>query len=130
MNLEVLKTINETNVFDLKLGLRTMTDKEWQNVFNVLKINTLRIHNRKTRYLRRKCSGYLLYLSDGDNIDTTQDGYYCNYINDVLRNIRNGERDYCYHIYQVAELLRFEPKLNTVLVHKNDMDYIEVWLER
>ena len=88
------------------------------------------MQSRKTRYLRRKCSGYLSYLSKGNNIDTTQDGYYCNYINDVLRNIRNGERDYCYHIYQVTELIKFEPKLNTMLVHKNGMDYIEVWLEK
>ena len=38
----------------------------------------------------------------------TQYQNYCNFINDILLSIRNGEPDYCYYIYQVAELLKYE----------------------
>lgn len=38
----------------------------------------------------------------------TQYQYYCRYINDILWSIRHGKVDYCYYIYQIAELLRFE----------------------
>lgn len=34
--------------------------------------------------------------------------YYCSYINDILLNIRSGEIDYCYYIYQISELLKYE----------------------
>ena len=52
---------------------------------------------------------------------------YCSYINDVLSNIRAGQVDYCYYIYQIMQLLKF---------HYNDLKtkycdgYWEVWLER
>lgn len=38
----------------------------------------------------------------------TQYQYYCDFINDILSNIRRGNTDYCYYIYQIAELLKFE----------------------
>ena len=33
---------------------------------------------------------------------------HCDFINSILSNIRKGESDYCYYIYQIAELLQFE----------------------
>lgn len=33
---------------------------------------------------------------------------YCKFINDVLRTIRSGKSDYCFYVYQIADLLRFE----------------------
>lgn len=38
----------------------------------------------------------------------TQYQYYCDFINDILLNIRNGEIDYCFFIYQISELLKYE----------------------
>ena len=38
----------------------------------------------------------------------TQYQYYCDFINDVLNSIRRGKSDYCYYIYQIAELLKYE----------------------
>lgn len=38
----------------------------------------------------------------------TQYQCYCGFINDVLNNIRRGKPDYCYYIYQIAELLKYE----------------------
>lgn len=39
---------------------------------------------------------------------------YCSFINNILRNIRRGEIDYCFYIYQVAELLKYEERLKVV----------------
>ena len=52
---------------------------------------------------------------------------YCSYINDVLRNIRKGQVDYCYYIYQILDLLKFH---YSDLKTKYCDGYWEVWLER
>ena len=52
---------------------------------------------------------------------------YCSYINDVLNNIRMGQIDYCYYIFQIMELARFH--YNTLRTKYCD-GYWEVWLER
>lgn len=55
---------------------------------------------------------------------------YCSFINDVLSTIRRGETDYCYFIYQIADLLQFEPNLRTRLCCEDRLcPYFEVWLE-
>lgn len=33
---------------------------------------------------------------------------YCDFINDILLNIRDGNTDYCFYIYQIADLLKYE----------------------
>lgn len=38
----------------------------------------------------------------------TQYQRYCDFINSILKNIRCGHIDYCFYIYQVAELLKYE----------------------
>lgn len=38
----------------------------------------------------------------------TQYQRYCDFINSVLKNIRKGHIDYCFYIYQIAELLKYE----------------------
>lgn len=58
-----------------------------------------------------------------NSIDTyhgkTQYQYYCDSINDILYNIRKGEPDYCYYIYQIAELLKYEyDRLQAVWLEK------------
>lgn len=55
---------------------------------------------------------------------------YCSFINDVLTSIRKGETDYCYFIYQIADLLQFEPELQTRLCNEDRLcPYFEVWLD-
>lgn len=52
---------------------------------------------------------------------------YTRYINSVLNSIRNGNDDYVYHIYQIADLLRFEhDRLRTEYVKEDG--YFRVWL--
>jgi hypothetical protein len=50
----------------------------------------------------------------------TQYQYYCGFINDILKNIRNGQVDYCFYVYQVAELLKYEHDRLKVTWLKND----------
>lgn len=38
----------------------------------------------------------------------TQYQRYCDFVNSVLKNIRDGHVDYCFYIYQIAELLKYE----------------------
>ena len=45
---------------------------------------------------------------DGSSNEDSEEYYYCSFINDVLVNIRNGQVDYCYYIYQISELLKYE----------------------
>ena len=56
---------------------------------------------------------------------------YCSYINDVLKNIREGQVDYLYFIFQIEELLRFHLQdLRTKYVPDGGCGYWKVWLER
>lgn len=52
-------------------------------------------------------------VSESYNWNATYHGktmyqYYCSFINDILRNIRKGNCDYCFSVYQVADVLRYE----------------------
>ena len=38
----------------------------------------------------------------------TQYQRYCDFINDTLKSIRKGHIDYCFYIYQIEELLKYE----------------------
>lgn len=94
-----------------------MTDEEWQEYFSELrkKIKPSSEHLMKTSYSiwvnGYKDISYFTYHSD------TEWQYYCKFINSVLRTIRGGECDYCYHIYQISDLLRFEhDKLKTLWI--------------
>ena len=48
------------------------------------------------------------YHLNGEYHGKTQYQYYCDGINDILSTIRRGEIDYCYHIYQIEDLLKYE----------------------
>lgn len=134
--LELKDTLTLLYSADDKKLLKEMTDFEWQEKYVVLK--TI-VKPSKERKLTRKCGSVRVVNRNwslscsgyGDGIDTL-DSRYCAYINDVLKVIRTKgkkpKKDCCYHIYQVAELLRFEPELVTKLVHDCNNTYFDVWL--
>ena len=108
--------------------LKTLTDNEWQECLDLLRtITPTTIEKRLKRKLGRVVIGRNWTLSGGesDSLDT----YYITFINSVLKSIRSGETDYCFYTYQIAELLRFEPKLQARLIH-NDCSHFEVWLDK
>lgn len=54
---------------------------------------------------------------------------YKQFINGILFFIRQGEIDYAFYIYQIEDLLRYEPRLKTRYVRDSgDFSYFEVWL--
>lgn len=107
----------------------SMTDKKWQKEFNLQKL-FITPHPKEVTKLKGKYSkesGIWNEEAQGIYYGCTTWQSYCSYINDVLNNIRAGQIDYCYYIYQILDLLKF---------HFNDLrtkycdGYWEVWLER
>ena len=107
----------------------SMTDEKWQKEFNLRKLFITplpkEIKRMKGKYSRE--SGTWNTETQGEYQGCTNWQSYCSYINDVLSNIRAGQIEYCYYIYQILDLLKF---------HYNDLKtryrdgYWEVWLER
>lgn len=107
----------------------TLTNEKWQKEFNVRKM-FVTPYPKNIKKLGRKFSRESGMWNDetmGTYHGVTGWQAYCNYINDVLNNIRSGQIDYCYFIFQIMDLLRF---------HYDDLrtkyrdGYWEVWLER
>lgn len=91
-----------------KIAPVKMTDDEWQKYFEELRSNIKPYPKRymETSYpiLVNGYNGINYFAYCGD----TEWQYYCKFINSVLSTIRKGEFDFCYHIYQISDLLRFE----------------------
>lgn len=107
----------------------TMTDEKWQKEFALQKMFITPFPKEITRLKGKYCreSGKWNEETQGTYDGATSWQTYCNYINDVLGNIRAGQTDYCYYIFQILDLLKF---------HYDDLrtryrdGYWEVWLER
>lgn len=126
MNLEELKTLKIISNTDGR-PLSSLTDEKWQKEINIRKL-FITPYDKKIKKL--KGSGFAEYDREkGENQSAyygqTNWQEYCRYINDVLKNIRSGQTDYCYYIYQIEDLLKFHyDELKT----KYCGGYWEVWL--
>lgn len=78
------------------------TDSQWQLDFHKLKDTVIPSSAKKLAVPSEYCAHGEEYHGE------TQYQCYCHMINDILANVRHGGTDYCFYIYQVAELLRFE----------------------
>jgi len=105
-----------------------MTDAKWQKEFNLRKLFITPYPKTIT-----KLKGQ--YSKESGTWNEEKQGIYhgcttwqscCSYINDILNNIRCGQVDYCYYIYQILDLLKFH--YNTLRTKYCD-GYWEVWLE-
>lgn len=106
-----------------------MTNEKWQKEFNLRKMfitpHPKNVNKLKGQYSKE--SGTWNEETKGTYHGCTTWQSYCSYINDILNNIRSGQVDYCYYIYQILDLAKF---------HYNDLKtkyrdgYWEVWLER
>lgn len=128
MTLEELKEMRLISNTDGR-PLPSMTDEKWQMEFHVRKLLT-EPYGRSIKKLGRRFSmesGKWNGETMGRYCGRTNWQEYCAYINDVLRNIRAGQTDYCYYIYHITDLLKF---------HHDDLrtrycgGYWEVWLEK
>ena len=106
-----------------------MTDEKWQKEFNLRKmfITPYPKDIKKLKGQHSKESGMWNEETQGTYHGCTSWQSYCSYINDILNNIRSGQIDYCYYIYQILDLAKFH--YNTLRTKYCD-GYWEVWLER
>ena len=127
MTLEELK---EMRIISNTNGRPTpyLTDEKWQKEFNVRKL-FITPHSKDVKKLKghhSKESGKWNEETQGTYHGQTNWQEYCSFINDVLKNIRSGQVDYCYYIYQIMDLAKFH--FNTLRTRYRD-GYWEVWLE-
>lgn len=107
----------------------TLTNEKWQKEFSVRKlfITPYPKEVKKLKGQYSKESGMWNEETQGTYYGCTSWQSYCSYINDILNNIRSGQVDYCYYIFQILDLIKF---------HYEDLrtkycdGYWEVWLER
>ena len=105
-----------------------ITDKEWQQMFSLLKLTT---PVSKEKRFRNTVSSVKVNGMCQQEKEETQWRYYIQYINNVLSNIRNGEHDVCFFSYQIKDLLKFEnTRLKTKLINDNGFVYFDVWLDK
>ena len=123
--LREMKLISNTN----GRPTSTITDEKWQKEFNIRKM-FITPYSKDVKRLGGKFSEESSVWNEetmGDYHGQTNWQEYCAYINDVLRNIRAGQIDYCYFIYQIMDLAKFY--YNELKTRYCD-GYWEVWLER
>ena len=127
MNLDQLKKMKVISNTDGRPS-EHLTDEAWQKEFDIRKL-FITPYKRKIK----KLGGRFSRESSGstEEIPRTYDGCtnwqsYCSFVNDILHNIRAGQVDYCYYIYQIMDLAKF---------HFHDLKtrycdgYWEVWLD-
>lgn len=121
-------TLEEFNRVDIRTGRPCLhwNNKKWQAFYKILRLKVTPIKNPEYRKMR--CSS--VRLAEGEEYQgETNYQSYCRYLNDVLTSIRLGGTEYCYYIYQIADLLKFEPNLKTRFCGGDELSpYIEVWL--
>lgn len=107
----------------------TLTDEKWQKEFQVRKLFVKPVGKKVTKLSGKHSRESGMWNSElnGEYLGTTNWQDYCCYMNDVLRNIRAGQVDYCYFIYQITTLLKFH--YNNLRTRYRD-GYWEVWLEK
>lgn len=106
-----------------------LTDEKWQKEFRVRKM-FIRPYPKKYKKLGGKYSkesGLWNNETQGNYDGPTNHQMSCSHINDILCNIRSGQVDYCYYIYNIMELAKFH--YNSLRTKYCD-GYWEVWLER
>lgn len=107
----------------------TLTDEKWQKEFNIRKLFVKPYDKSITKLGGKysKESGMWNEETQGEYYGATNWQEYCSFINDILKNLKTGQIDYCYYIYQVMDLVGFY--YNNLRTKYCD-GYWEVWLER
>lgn len=121
--LKELKLVSNTN----GRPSSDLTNERWQKEFTIYRMLTTPSKNKKMggRYSRE--SGCWDEDRNGIYTGATNWQEYCAFINDVLSNIRSNQCDYCYYIYQIQDLLKYEP---VRLCSEYCDGYWRVWLDK
>ncbi len=129
MTLEELKEMRIISNTDGR-PTSTLTNEKWQKEFKVRKLFVTPYkegHTKKLTGTHYKESGQWNNEKHGSYDGCTNWQSYCTYINNVLKNIRAGQIDYCYFIYQIMDLLKFH--FADLRTRYRD-GYWEVWLAK
>ena len=106
----------------------TMTNKQWQNKFLLMKALVTPSQDYKLRYRDTFEKKYEHSDDDIEYYGSTTWHYYVLFINSVLTSLRKGEVEYAYYCYQVRDILRFEhDRLQTEYLPSQQM--VKMWLE-
>lgn len=127
--LKEMKLISNTN----GRPSSTLTDEKWQKEFALRKMFIKPYDKSITRLGSKysKESGMWNEETQGTYYGTTNYQDVCAHVNDILLNIRAGQIDYCYYIYNVMEIAKFHfTDLKTKYFPCDGNGYWEVWLER
>jgi len=89
------------------------TNQQWQNDLAELKEKIEPSPRKRMVTIRESAKK----TESGSYYGKTQYQYYCAFINDILEQIRSGQEAFCYYVYQVIDVLRFEKEV--------DVNYIE-----
>ena len=81
-----------------------LTDDLWQEHF--VKMKTSTVPSRK-----KKMTGFNSHHKENEYQGETNIMRYRQFINDILNSIRRGDEDYAYFIYQITDLLKYEPRI-------------------
>ena len=84
-----------------------MTDSQWEKCFNQLRKMT-RQSRHKNIVCRDDLNKYFSKLYNNQELSDPSLERYSQFINGILKSIRGGKEDYCFYVYQVADLLQFE----------------------
>jgi len=114
----------------LRRPSKSLTDAEWQIYFEAMRDSIQPSNDRIMQKPRLNPSPDEVHVVESHiSIINSQLGNYCDFINSILKTIRSGHDDYCYFIYQVADLLRYErDRLRSEYLP--DDGCIRVWLSR
>lgn len=125
---ETLHTLLRMGDKDEKL-LHSISNSEWQDILLHMKSTSTPSSVKRLKRSTSSCGTVMRMiwsLTDNELKYESLDAGYVNFINHVLTVIRSGDEDYCYHTYQICELVRFEPEIEVEL--RNGIFY--VWLDK
>lgn len=105
-----------------------LTNEKWQNELEIRKLFIKPYHKNIKKFGGKFSKESSIFNEEKYDtyIGITNYQQYCSFINSVLTNIRSGQVDYCYYIYQIIDLLKFH--YNNLKTKYCD-GYWEVWLD-
>ena len=124
--LREMKLVSNTN----QRPLPTLTNEKWQKEFELRKLFIKKYDKSINRFGKKYSREF--GSSPMDDEQKTYSGctnwqQYCSYINDVLNNIKKGQVEFCYFIYQIMDLSKFDFGKRELKTKYHD-GYWEVWL--
>lgn len=126
-----VEDLKDLRLFITEKGRPTsdMTEKIWQRIFVHLKANTIPIVNGSNKRMKVNIQRAIINEWGEYNEDNTTDWKrYCDFINDVLREIRTGKTAHCFFYYQISQLLKFHKEDLKTSYNKQER-FWEVWID-